>query len=247
MTESGADQYKPAAAKTYRIYSAGGLFNQDELATNILIKEAIWRLSLGKFQLFLPQSKELQILDDSNVEALIRNFDLLEIIKADIMLVRFEGVEPEPGTVLEYAVAKFLGKPTLLLRTDFRRVNFAGLSEPYNLMLKNWPRTVEVQLNSYEIWADIFSRECQKVDDCHSSDGILKAELGTTQKSLDEIASRVIAGLETVLEMESPYPLDLQEGVYQALRYSPGSNFDQMLSAVELSEIIQRLRDNGTF
>jgi hypothetical protein len=38
----------------YTIYSAGGLFTQDELTTNILLKEAIWRLSDGKFRLFLP-------------------------------------------------------------------------------------------------------------------------------------------------------------------------------------------------
>jgi len=46
------------AAGPYTIYSAGGLFTQDELATNIMIKEAVWRLSNGKFQLFLPQSRE---------------------------------------------------------------------------------------------------------------------------------------------------------------------------------------------
>ncbi len=53
----------------YRVYSAGGLFTQDELATNILIKEAVWRLSNGKFQLFLPQSRELRELDRPDVEA----------------------------------------------------------------------------------------------------------------------------------------------------------------------------------
>jgi hypothetical protein len=47
------------SAGPYTIYSAGGLFTQDELATNIMIKEAVWRLSNGKFQLFLPQSREL--------------------------------------------------------------------------------------------------------------------------------------------------------------------------------------------
>lgn len=53
------------------IYSAVGLFTQDELATNILIKEAVWRLSNGKFQLFLPQSRELQELNRLDVEAYI--------------------------------------------------------------------------------------------------------------------------------------------------------------------------------
>ena len=48
------------AAGPYTIYSAGGLFIQDELAMNVLIKEAVWRLSKGKFQIFLPQSREVQ-------------------------------------------------------------------------------------------------------------------------------------------------------------------------------------------
>jgi hypothetical protein len=46
-------------AGPYMIYSAGGLFTQDELATNVMIKESVFRLSNGKFQIFLPQSREI--------------------------------------------------------------------------------------------------------------------------------------------------------------------------------------------
>jgi nucleoside 2-deoxyribosyltransferase len=233
-------------AGPYRIYSAGGLFTQDELSTNILIKEAIWRLSNGKFQLFLPQSRELQELNRPDVQAYIRNTDLLEVVTADIILVRFEGLELDSGTVMEFAMAKCLGKPTVVLRSDLRRVSFAGLCEPYNLMVKNWPRTVEVQLNSYAIWADLFSEECQGLGDSDTLQGMMKAELGTLQKSLDEVAKQVIAGLETVLDMKSPYPPEYQEVVYQASRYSPGSGFEELLTSRELNEIIQRLRRNGT-
>lgn len=123
------------SAGPYIVYSAGGLFTQDELATNVLLKEAVWKLSEGKYQLFLPQSRELQALDRPNVEAYIRNTDLLEVVKADIVLARFDGLELDSGTVVEYTVAKCLGKPTVLLRTDFRRVSFGGLCEPYNLMV----------------------------------------------------------------------------------------------------------------
>ena len=234
------------AADPYTIYSAGGLFTQDELTTNILIKEAIWRLSNGKFQLFLPQSKELQELNMPDVDAYIRNTDLLEVVKADIIMARFDGLELDSGTVMEFAMAKFLGKPTVILRSDFRRVSFAGLCEPYNLMVKNWPRTVEVQLNSFEIWAALFTEECQGLGDSDTLQGMMKGELGTIQKSLDEVAKRVIAGLEAVIEMKSPYPPEYQEVVYQAARFSPGSGFDQLLTASELGEIIQRLRENGT-
>lgn len=74
----------------------------------------------------------------------------------------------------------------------------------------------------------------------------MKAELGTVQKSVDEIAKKIIHGLEAALKMESPYPPEYQEIVYKASRYSPGSGFDQMLTERELGEIIQRLRKNGT-
>jgi nucleoside 2-deoxyribosyltransferase len=216
---------------TYTIYSAGGLFTQDELSTNILIKEALWRLSNGKFQLFLPQSRELQELNRPDVEAYIRNTDLLEVVKADMILVRFEGLELDSGTVVEFAMAKCLGKPAVILRSDFRRVPFGGLCEPCNLMVKNWPRTVEVQLNSFEIWADLFAKGRQGLGDSDMLQGMMRAELRTLQKCVDEIAKQIMAGLEAVIEMKSPYPPEYQGIVYQASRFSPGSGFAELLTS----------------
>jgi nucleoside 2-deoxyribosyltransferase len=231
---------------TYTVYSAGGLFTQDELTTNILLKEAIWRLSEGKFQLFLPQSKELQVLDRSDVQSYIRNSDLLEVIKADILLVRFDGTELDSGTVVEFVMAKVLGKPTVILRSDFRRLSGTGLSEPYNLMVKNWPRSIEIHLDAYMLWAGIFGDEHQAAEGEAPFQNTMSAELSTVEKSVDEIAGKVIAGMEAVIKMDSPYPPAYQELVYQAARFTPGSGFDQMLTADELEEIIQRLRRNGT-
>ncbi len=249
MSESKDAEITPGATNPrgpYIVYCAGGLFTQDELATNILIKEAVWQLSNGKYQLFLPQSRELQELDRPDVEAYIRNTDLLEVVKADVILARFEGLELDSGTVVEFAMAKCLGKPTVILRSDFRRVSFAGLCEPYNLMVKNWPRTVEVQLNSYAIWADLFAEERQAVGDSDTLQGMMRAELGTLQKSVHEIAKQIMAGLEAVMEMKSPYPPEYQEVVYQASRFGPGSGFDELLTKRALVEIMQRLRNNGT-
>lgn len=249
MSETEAVDTSPGAtlsAGPYTVYSAGGLFTQDELATNILIKEAVWRLSTGKFQVFLPQSRELQELDRPDVEAYIRNTDLLEVVKADIVLVRFDGLELESGTVVEFVVAKCLGKPTVILRSDFRRLSCSGLSEPYNLMVKNWPRCVEVHINSYELWASLFAEERQAWSESDAHEAMMKAELGTFKASVDAIAKQVVDGLEAVLEMESPFPPDYQALVYQAARLSPGSGFDQLLTISELDKILQRLRKNGT-
>jgi len=230
----------------FTIYSAGGLFTQDELSTNVLIKEAVWRLSSGKFQIFLPQSREIQELDQPNIEAFIRNTDLLEVVKADIILARFDGLELDSGTVVEYMMAKFLGKPTVILRSDFRSVSFLPSAEPYNSMVKNWPRTVDIHLNSFRIWAELFAEERQGPCDSKPLQGLMKAELGTLQKSVDEVAKQVITALEAVIEMKSPYPPEYQEVVYQASRFSPGSGFDELLTTSELGEIMQRLRKNGT-
>ena len=230
----------------YTIYSAGGLFTQDELATNIMIKEAVWRLSDGKFQLFLPQSRELQELDQSNLEAYIRNTDLLEVVKADILLVRFDGLELDSGTVVEFMMSKFLGKPTVILRSDFRSVAFLPECEPYNLMVRSWPRTIELHLHSFELWAELFSKESLDQGDRQSLQRLMNAELSTLQKSVDEIARQVIAALEAVLEMKSPYPPEYQELVYQAARLSAGSGFDELLTTSALDELLNRLRNNAT-
>jgi nucleoside 2-deoxyribosyltransferase len=249
MSESevvGATSDVTNAVGPYTIYSAGGLFMQDELATNVLLKEAVWRLSNGKFQLNLPQSREIQELDRDNIEAFIRNDDLLQVIQADILLARFEGLELDSGTVVEYITAKYLGKPTVVLRTDFRSTTFIETCDPYNLMVKNWPRSVDIHLHSYMLWARLFAEELQASDEDDPDQTTMKAELSSLQRSIDEIAAQVIEGLKEVIKMESPYPPEYQETVYQAVRFSLGSGFDQMLTASKLDEIIQRLRKNGT-
>lgn len=249
MTESKVVTTTSDAANTigpYTIYSAGGLFTQDELATNVLLKEAIWRLSNGKFQLNLPQSRELKELDHPNIEAFIRNDDLLQVFTADILLARFDGVELDSGTVVEFITAKNLGKPTVILRTDFRSVNFIDPCEPYNLMVKNWPRTVDIHIHSYMLWAGLMEKERQASKENEQPQATLKTELVLLQKSAEEIAKQVIDALEEVLEMESPYPPEYQEIVYKAARLSLGSGFDQMLTDSELEQTIQRLRKNGT-
>ena len=234
------------AVGPYTIYSAGGLFIQDELAMNVLIKEAVWRLSKEKFQIFLPQSREVQELTRSDVEAHIRNTDLLEVVKADIVLARFDGPEPDSGTVLEFAFAKFLGKPTVILRCDFRNMVFIGTNGPYNSMLKNWPRTVEIQIHSFKLWGELLA-EARDVTGCgETPEGLMAAELSTLQASVDEVAEQLIMGLEKVVAMKSPYPSEYQQAVYQAARFGVGSGFDALLDQNELDEIISRLKHNGT-
>jgi nucleoside 2-deoxyribosyltransferase len=234
------------ATGPYTIYAAGGLFNQHELATNVWIKEAVSRLSGGRFQLFLPQSRELRDLDRPDVKAYIRNDDLVHVVKADILLARFDGLDLDSGTVVEYMAAKTLGKPTVIWRTDFRRQSAKSLSEPYNLMVENWPRTLEIRMDAFVMYTGLLVQERRALGEGDTFEDTMQAELGTVQKCVDEVARKLIDGLEVVLQMESPYPPEVQETVYRTFRHSPGSGFDQMLTEEELDEIIQRLRRNGT-
>jgi len=232
--------------KTFYVYSAGGLFTQHELTTNVLIKKAIWERSQGRFELVLPQSKELRHMDREDIAAYIRNTDLLQVIKADMILARFDSVELDTGTVVEYMMAKFLGKPTVILRCDSRRLACDHMDEPYNLMVKNWPRTVEIHIDSLAQ----YSRVIQNVRDTHGCTNTYEAkienELKTIHKRVDDLAGKIIEGLETVLKMGSPYPVEYQETVYRLSRFSPGSGFEELLTEEIVDKIVKNLEEKGT-
>jgi len=235
----------------YTVYAAGGLFTQHELTTNVLIKEAVWRISNGKYQLTLPQSRELRGSDFD--AAHIRNLDLFELVKSDIVIARFDGLELDAGTVIEFAIAKSIGKPTLILRSDIRRLmkgielpSGKNLDEPYDLMVKSWPRTVEVHIDALTGYVETFAKERETLGDDISFQKMLKAEMNTVQKGVNQIALELVNGLEEVIKMKSPYPPEFQETGYQVLRYSPGHAFEQLLTESKLEETISRLQKNGT-
>jgi len=234
------------SAKSYTVYAAGGLFTQHDLATNVFIKDSVWRQSNGRFELVLPQSKELRDIDRSDITAYIRNIDLLQVVKADIFLARFDGLELDAGTVIEFMFAKFLGKPTVILRCDSRRLGGENLDEPYNLMVKNWPRTTEIHFDSLYKFTVGFADEWEKLGNTDTFHTTIKAELQTVMKGIDEIAQKIIHGLETVLEMKSPYPDEYKEIVYKVARYSPGGGFEQLLSEEELEALVEKFRKTGT-
>jgi hypothetical protein len=75
---------------------------------------------------------------------------------------------------------------------------------------------------------------------------IIKAELKTVMKGIDELAQIIIGGLETVLEMKSPYPDEYQEILYEIIRHSPGSGFEQLVSEEDLTILVRNFRESGT-
>jgi nucleoside 2-deoxyribosyltransferase len=230
----------------YAIYFAGGLFTQHDIAMNVFIKESVWRLSTGKFELVLPQSKELRHLDRSDVAAYLRNADLLQVVLADVLLARFDGPDLDTGTVVEFMVARMLGKPVVILRSDTRHLSGKGLDDPYNLMVKSWPRTVEVYIDSLMDYVQTIAEVREEMIESDTPQATLDSELDIVRNAIDDLALKVIGALESVLNMKSPYPAKYQRIVYEAMRYCPGSSFDQMLSEPKLEAIIKKLRNHNT-
>ena len=66
----------------YSIYFAGDLFNHKDLIGNLLLSEAIEKESSGTYLCVVPQHLE----QSTNRSIDIRNSDLREIIKADLIL-----------------------------------------------------------------------------------------------------------------------------------------------------------------
>ncbi|MGB2963955.1 MAG: nucleoside 2-deoxyribosyltransferase [Anaerolineales bacterium] len=235
-----------AVENKYSVYAAGGIFTQHDLTTNVLIKDSVWKQSKGKFELVLPQSKELRDIDRPDIAAYIRNVDLVQVVKADLFIARFDGLELDAGTVIEFMLAKFLGKPTVIIRCDSRRLGGESLDEPYNLMVKNWPRTIEIHFDSLINFVGVFAEEWSMLGNSDTFQTTIEAEYKTVMRGIDGIAQKLLEGLEIVLEMESPYPDEFQEFVYEAIRYSPGSGFEELLSDEDLAELIQIFREKGT-
>jgi nucleoside 2-deoxyribosyltransferase len=230
----------------YTIYAAGGLFTYRELAMNLAMKEAIWQQSAGKYQLILPQSEQPEGFENPDVSIQIRNTDLWHVMRTDLLLAQFDGLELDAGTVAEYMMAKFLGKPTVILRSDSRRMQNAGFDEPYNLMLKNYPRTVVLHVDSLsdylERWEGFKPKQGQDV----GFETLIKREKQAMAQGVDDLAGRILTAFDEALEMPSPYPDDMKKEIYHAARLMPGSGFDQFVSEGDLEALIDRLAANGS-
>lgn len=234
------------AGEPYTVYTAGGIFTQHDLTTNVYFKKAVWQLSKGKFVLVLPQSKELRDVNRPDLAAYIRNMDLYQVARADLMLARFDGQELDAGTLIEFMLAKQLGKPTVILRSDSRQMESGGMDSPYNLMVKNWPRTVEVHFNALMGYIGMFGQARSMIAQNNSIEEAIAAELDTVAQGVHEIAHKLIEGLEAALKIASPYPEEYREVVYHASRFGIGAGYQDLLTEEELTATLQRLRAHGT-
>ena len=127
-----------------RVYFAGDIFNHKDLVGNLLLADAIKSVSDGRYHCILPQN--LEQTTGRSID--IRNQDLLEVMRADLLILNFDGTELDSGTVVEFLYAKSLDVPCVVLRTDFRSGGDEEIGgNPWNLMCSGYPRTEVMTLN----------------------------------------------------------------------------------------------------
>ena len=134
----------------YNVYFAGDLFDQKHLTGNFSLAKTIEKLSDGKYKCHLPQDWEGR----ENSAVNIRNRDIESVMKSDLVLFNFDGVDLDSGTVVEFMVAKALDIPCVLLRTDFRNGGYL-FGDDWNLMVCGFPRSEIIKHNSIIIYNEV--------------------------------------------------------------------------------------------
>ena len=213
--------------ESLRVYFAGDLFNHKDLAGNLLLADAIEKVSEQRFRCILPQNLE----QSTGRSVDIRNQDLLEVMLADVLLLNFDGTELDSGTVVEFIYAKSLDIPCVILRSDFRNGGDAESGgNPWNLMCSGYPRTEVMTLNSMAWYQESYRSN------------------KTTNKAFDELyqkmAVEVVSRMEKVLKSSPILAENLAKAreIYRwGLNY-PGSGVENMMSDSELDQLLSRKR-----
>lgn len=133
-----------------KIYFAGDLFDAKDLGGNVLLADAIEKVSDGRYQVMLPQDGECEVCERTSMS--IRDADFELLYNSDVIVANFDGTDLDSGTVVEFCFAKMVDMPAVLLRTDFRDGGDHTLpdGEPWNLMCSHYPRTQVLHINAMQ-------------------------------------------------------------------------------------------------
>ncbi|MGA1599010.1 MAG: nucleoside 2-deoxyribosyltransferase [bacterium] len=207
------------------IYFAGDLFNHKDLIGNLLLAEAIEEQSGGDLRCVLPQN--LEQTTGRSVD--IRNQDLLEVLKADLILLNFDGLELDSGTVVEFLFAKMIDLPAVVLRSDFRAAGDQHREgDPWNLMCSGYPRTKILRINAMAWYQEAWR------------------EGGATSEVLrryyQRLSRSVVDGFKEVRSQPGIHDSHAPglEAIYQWARIFPGSGLDELLEDAELLALVER-------
>jgi nucleoside 2-deoxyribosyltransferase len=198
---------------TYTYYFAGELFDFKHLTGNVLLADAIEKLSAGRYKTNLPQDLEQREVTPHH----IRDQDILTLLESDLGVFNYDGPELDSGTVVEYLFAKFADIPSVLLRTDFRG---GGDQEhfPWNLMTSFFPRTEVLLFDALSVYK---RKRAELSEDSHAASTAM----------VQEFAEAVIGAFDKVLKEPPVMPSTDQETLFRWL--STMSNFGETFPNAE--------------
>ena len=132
-----------------KLFSAGDLFNHKDLIGNIFLADAFERVSKNRYgKVFLAQNKVQQKV----THQIIKDQDLMGLMRSDVAMFAFDGIELDSGTVVEFMAAKMLDVPSVVYRSDFRGGSGEEAideeSNRWNLMVSFYPRTKVIYFNA---------------------------------------------------------------------------------------------------
>jgi nucleoside 2-deoxyribosyltransferase len=216
-------------SQKYSIYFAGDLFNHKDLIGNLLLSESIEKNSAGRFVCVVPQHLE----QSTNRSIDIRNNDLREVVKADLILLNFDGTELDSGTVVEYLFAKALDIPAVILRSDFRSAGDQERGDPWNLMCSGYPRTRTIKLNSMSWYQEAWGKG-------GGTSAILERFYNKLSKLINSEFDLVLKEASVVDNKQT-----LQNVYHWALRF-PGNGFSGLFSEDELKTLLEAKQKKGS-
>jgi len=208
---------------SFSVYFAGDLFNHKDLIGNLLLSQSIEKESGERYVCVVPQH-----LEQSTSRSIdIRNSDLSEVVKADLILVNFDGTELDSGTVIEFLFAKALDIPAVILRSDFRSAGDQERGDPWNLMCSGYPRTGKLTLNAMAWYQEAWGKG------------------GGTAAVLERFYSKLSKAIITEFDKvyNEPSLIDSQQmlrNVYEwGLRF-PGNGFSDLFTEQELITLLEK-------
>ena len=174
---------------TLKVYLAGDLFDAKDLGGNLMLADAIERISHRRYRIMLPQNGECEVVNRTSQS--IRDADFELLFDCDCIVANFDGPDLDSGTVVEFCFAKMVDMPAVLLRSDFRNCGDQDLagSDPWNLMCSCYPRTQSCVINAMELY-----HQCRSTDDDTA---------GSLERFIGSIADQVIDALDAAVSCSS--------------------------------------------
>lgn len=230
----------PQPKQTYTYYHAGPLFTLAELHANVLLSQAIHRISDGKFKALLPQ--DLEPRGEVTPHG-IRDKDIRALLSCDLALITYDGTELDSGTVVEYMIAKMADIPSVILRSDFRGAGDQAGGEPWNLMTSHWPRTRGVVIDSLMEYKKALA-DGKRAREANDQDASVLAGGGLVEVA----AKRCVESMEEVLKTPARMPKELRSQVYQWIGLMAGySEGDDEKDAGEMASLLAAKAQRGMF